>query len=273
MTTKLSRSAKAEIVAAFLLGGLIALLLAAPARAAETFRLERLAIVRPSLTDDGRLLLRNGVLDLSGAVGWRATRTVDRPANLQEWVLQRNLVSVTAWLAFRNLGGEATANFEIQEGGIHVPIAGDVYLVVGVSPEARVATGALINLSIRTRLNPEQPAVAGFVITDRPRTVLVRAVGPGLARFGVTNAHPDPWLAVKRGSETIGGNDDWSPELVARTAARVGAFPLEPASLDAAQVMRLPPGAYTVHVSTELVSVYDRDVLIEVYSVPEDVFD
>ena len=33
------------------------------------------------------------------------------------------------------------------------------------------------------------------------------------------------------------------------------------------------PGAYTVHVASELIDVRNRDVLIEVYTVPEDVFD
>ena len=40
-----------------------------------------------------------------------------------------------------------------------------------------------------------------------------------------------------------------------------------------AQLLTLPPGAFTVHVSTDVVNVRDRDMLIEVYNVPEDVFD
>lgn len=277
MIAKLSRSAKIEIVAALLLGGLVALLLATPSRAAEVFRLDRLAIVRPSLTDDGRIALRNGVLDLDGTIAWRASYVIDRPANFQSWVLDRDLVSVTAWLAFRNLGGQATANFEIQEGYIHVPIGDEAFLVVAVSPEARRASGDVVNISTRTVLSPGQTIIAGFVILDRPRTVLVRAVGPGLASFGVATAHPDPWLAVKRGRETISGNDDWALQanagLVAKAAARVGAFPLEPGSLDAAHILTLPPGAYTVQVSSEREDVREREVLVEVYSVPEDVFD
>jgi hypothetical protein len=277
MNTKLSRSAKAEIIAVLLLGALIALLLVTPTRAAEPFRLDRLAIVRPSLADDGRLLLRHGVLDLSGAIAWRATRTIARPANLQEWVIDRDLVNVNAWLAFRNLGGEATANFEILEGAVHVPIADEVYMAVGISPEAQGPAGTLINLSTRTLLSPGQTVIAGFVIEGRPRTVLVRAVGPSLARFGVVNALPDPRLTLQRAGGTIAGNDNWTqqaePERVMHATARVAAFPLDPGSLDAAQVLKLSPGAYTVHVGTDLADVRDREVLIEIYGVPEDVFD
>jgi hypothetical protein len=86
------RSTKATYVAAFLLGGLIALLISSPARSAEPFRLDRLAIVQLSPTGDDRLLLRNGVLDVGGAVTWRGTQLIDRPANVPAWALNRNLV-------------------------------------------------------------------------------------------------------------------------------------------------------------------------------------
>ncbi|HUR59303.1 MAG TPA: hypothetical protein VM029_16425 [Opitutaceae bacterium] len=272
------RSPKSTYVAAFLLGGLIALLLARPGRGAEAFRLDRLAIVRFSPTPDGRLLLQNGVLDLAGDVAWRGTQNIARPPGVPEWVLNRNLVNVQAWAAFHNLGGNATGNFEIRAGGVHVPIGDQVYMAVGVAPDARTATGSVINISTRTRLHGSGDVVmAGFVIEDRPRTVLVRAVGPSLVRFGVASPHPDPWLAIKRGTETIAGNDDWSNQQnaaqISRAAARVGAFPLDPAAFDAAQLVTLPPGGYTVHVSTDRVDVRDRDVLIEVYAVPEDMFD
>lgn len=269
---------KATYVAALLLGGLVALLLAHPSRAAEAFRLDRLAIVQFSPTPDGRLLLQNGVLQLNGDVAWRGAQNIARPAGVPEWTLNRPLVNVQAWAAFHGLAVGATANFEIRAGGVHVPIGDQVYLAVDVAPDARAATGSMINISTRTRLQSSGDVViAGFVIEDRPRTVLVRAVGPSLARFGVSSPHPDPWLAIKRGTQIIAGNDDWSlqsnAERITKAAARVGAFPLDVAAFDAAQLLTLPPGAYTVHVSTDLVNVRDRDVLIEVYSVPEDVFD
>jgi hypothetical protein len=268
---------RGELMAAFLLAGLIAALLGTPSKAAETFRLDRLAIVCFTPTEDGRLLLQNGVLDLGGDVTWRGTQNIARPANTPEWGLNRHLVNVNAWLAFHNLGGNATANFEIRGGGVHLPIGNQVYMAVGVSPFARTSNGHLVNISTRTALSDGQVVIAGFVIDERPRAVLVRAVGPSLERFNVPSAHPDPWLAVKRGSQTIIGNDDWlnqqGAERVAAAAARVGAFPLDHGSFDAAVLTVLPPGAYTVHVASDLINVRNRDVLIEVYTVPEDVFD
>lgn len=270
-------SIKSEAVAAFLLGGLIALLITTPVRSAEPFRLDRISIVRFTPTADGRLLMQNGVLELAGEVTWRGTQDLARPAHTPAWALNRHLVPVQAWHAFNNLGGEATADFALGDGDLRALIGENAYFAVEVSPTARTSNGRLVNLSTRTTLSGGDVVIAGFVLEERPRTILVRAVGPSLARFGVGSPHPDPWLTVKRGSQSLVGNDDWSNQAnadrVSAAAARVGAFPLDMASFDAAVLITLPPGAYTVHVGSDLLNVRSRDVLVEVYVVPEDVLD
>lgn len=271
------RSPKSTYVAAFLLGGLIALLIAAPARSAEAFRLDRIPIVQATAAPNNQLQLRSGVLNVSGEISWRITQTVARPANTPEWALNRSLVKVSTWLAFHALGGLALADFEVQAGGVHANIGEETYFIVAPREGALIATGKLINISTRTKLIAGDVVAAGFVIEDRPRAVLVRAVGPSLRRFGVTSAHPDPWLKIKRGTDTIVGNDDWSnqvlPKVIEQITARVGAFPLDIAAFDAACVVILEPGAYTVHVGTDRIDAPSGDVLIEVYSVPEEGFD
>ena len=117
----------------------------------------------------------------------------------------------------------------------------------------------------------ENALTAGFVIAgDAPKRVLIRAVGPGLAAFGITDALPDPQLGlVPLGrAEPLATNDNWpgTPELAAafRTAA---AFALPAGSRDAALMVTLEPGAYTVVVSNvdgrttgqALVELYDLD--------------
>jgi hypothetical protein len=274
---KIRRSPKATYVAAFLLGGLIALLIAAPARAAEAFRLDRIPIVRFTALANDQLQLRTGVLNVSGEVVWRITQTIARPANTPEWALDRNLVNVTTWFALHSLGGLALVDFEVHAGGVHADIGDQSYFVVAPLEGAVVATGKVVNISTRTKLPLGDVVIAGFVIADRPRAVLVRAVGPSLARFNVPSPTPDPWLTIKRGSTSIVGNDDWSnqsnSDLIVRAAARVGAFPLDLASYDAAQLVIIPPGAYTVHVGTDRIDVQAGEVLVEIYGVPEDVFD
>jgi hypothetical protein len=113
----------------------------------------------------------------------------------------------------------------------------------------------------------------GFVIGGTaPKSVLVRAVGPGLAAFGVTGTLADPRLAIVPLGKTfaIASNEDWGDggQAAALQAAftNSGAFALPAGSKDAALVLRLPPGGYTVQVGGAgrttgqvLVEVYDLD--------------
>jgi len=108
------------------------------------------------------------------------------------------------------------------------------------SPLMNVATRA--TLAAGGVLNP------GFVIGGTtPRRVLVRAIGPGLAQFGVTDVLANPTLAVFSGALQIAANDDWAGDAdVSAVFGPVGAFGLPAASKDAALVLTLPPGAYTL---------------------------
>ena len=119
---------------------------------------------------------------------------------------------------------------------------------------------SLLNLSFRARTGPgEQTAIAGFVIADpqnfeRPAKVLLRAVGPTLSSQGIAHPLENPMLTVYNSkSEVVAQNDDWPSHLTAEYTAfdaathDVGAFPLQPASKDAALLVDLPAGAYTMH--------------------------
>jgi hypothetical protein len=153
------------------------------------------------------------------------------------------------------------------------PTAAGVTLAEVYDAEPLTPAGAqLVNLSSLGFVGTgDNVLTAGFVISgNASKRLLVRAVGPGLAPFGVANPLPDPQLGlVPLGqAEPIATNDDW-PNLVnvqsAFTAA--GAFALTPGSKDAALVITLEPGAYTVIVSgvsgsasgTALVEIYDLD--------------
>jgi mannan endo-1,4-beta-mannosidase len=117
-------------------------------------------------------------------------------------------------------------------------------------------TGRLLNLSTRgpVRTNSEI-MIAGFVLGgSTPRTVLIRGVGPELARFGVGGLLANPQITVYSGQTSILSNDNWSVQTsggpaVAPVAASVSAFDLAAGSLDAALVATLNPGLYTVHVT------------------------
>lgn len=129
------------------------------------------------------------------------------------------------------------------------------------------ATPRLVNVSV---LKPIGAGLtAGFVIGGiGSKTVLIRAVGPGLAAVGVSGPVADPRLELFDGaSKSIGTNDNWggtAPLTAAFTVA--GAFGLSPTSKDAALLTTLPPGSYTVQVSS--IGTTTGVGLVEVYELP-----
>lgn len=126
----------------------------------------------------------------------------------------------------------------------------------------------LVNVSVRREIPEGESLVAGFYLSgETARTVLVRAVGPGLAQFGVPETMPDPQLTLfgDRGV-VVGENDNWGgADELAAFAASVGAFPLaNPASNDALLLLTLAPGKYTVQLKGKQAG---GAALIEVYEV------
>jgi hypothetical protein len=151
------------------------------------------------------------------------------------------------------------------------PAIAGIALAEVYDEDAGGGTVRLINVSTRGFVGAgDQALVPGFVIGgNAPKEVLIRAVGPGLTQFGVTDVLADPQLTlVPLGKDfSVAANDNWGNATTLQTAfTQAGAFPLPAGSNDAAVVLRLPPGGYTVVVSgvggttgTALVEVYDLD--------------
>jgi hypothetical protein len=129
--------------------------------------------------------------------------------------------------------------------------------------------GRLVNLSARNRIGAGgEILIAGFYVSGTgPQRVLVRAVGPTLAAFGVTGALADPKLEVHDDRGTpLAEDDNWNVALAPQFAA-VGAFALPEGSRDAALVLTLTAGrGYTVQVSG--VGGVTGEALVEVYELP-----
>ena len=134
-------------------------------------------------------------------------------------------------------------------GGTGGAVLTEVYDADGPASAARIS-----NLSTRADIGSGSTAlVAGFVISGaEPMRVLLRGVGPGLAGFGITNGLRDPQLKVMPAGKSfvVAANDNWGNSSEVRdAAASVGAFPLQADSRDAALVLWLPPGGYSVELS------------------------
>ncbi|HEY0945730.1 MAG TPA: MBG domain-containing protein, partial [Opitutaceae bacterium] len=157
--------------------------------------------------------------------------------------------------------GAYTAMVSGADGGSGVSLV-EVYDVSG-NP------ARLVNLSTRGYVGQgEQVLIAGVIVTgNTPKKLLIRAVGPTLGGFGVTGGLADPRLRVYAGPAVIAQNDNWSgnAQVVAATAA-TGAFALPADSKDAAIVITLAPGAYTVLVDG--VNGATGVTLVETYELP-----
>ncbi len=130
----------------------------------------------------------------------------------------------------------------------------------------------LINISSRTRISTAQPSfVNGFVIEPGPASsltlLLIRAVGPALGQFGVT----DPLVAPKlRLTNSAGTEIKLAPPgfytSPATVATYVGAFPLPAGSKDVAAIYGLPAGAYSVELTSA--DGGSGTALVEIYEIP-----
>lgn len=151
----------------------------------------------------------------------------------------------------------------------------------------------LKNISTRATINSSNPQlIAGFSIPEeiaaeyRPKKLLIRAVGETLAGYDVLNPLPDPEVHIydATGNEVtldrvfsdVVYDDGTTPESryyesVAAAAQAVGAFPVpvpgpeSPPISEFSELAELPPGSYTVVVSSA--GGQSGDVLVEVYEV------
>lgn len=87
-------------------------------------------------------------------------------------------------------------------------------------------------------------------MTGGSKSVLIRAVGPSLAQFGITDSMADPSLILYANGTRTDSNDDWSGSTtVTNTAASVGAFPLAFSTSFDAALVRSISGGNTVEVT------------------------
>jgi hypothetical protein len=168
-----------------------------------------------------------------------------------------------------------------KDAAMLVDLTGGTYIakVSGVANTTGVALAEIYGLSspanlraLSLRGNAGAGADAfflGFVVAgDTAKTLLIKAVGPGLATlFNVPGAMVDPTLELTNASTSavLGGNDNWGGAADLATAnTAVGAFPLpDISSKDGAMLITLPPGVYIARVggTNNTVGV----VLVEIY--------
>lgn len=130
----------------------------------------------------------------------------------------------------------------------------------------------MVNVSSRAPLAAGQTLTPGFVVTGtEPKTVLLRAMGPTLADFGITTFCENPSLEL---FQNVGGvntslmtNSNWyeadNKQAIDDASVQVGAWAFGGSSMDSAILMTLDPGVYTAAATCEA----EGDVVAEVYLV------
>jgi hypothetical protein len=149
-------------------------------------------------------------------------------------------------------GGTGVGSVEVYDLG---PTSGS--LLANISTRGFVQTG-------------DNAMIGGFIVVTQPTRVIVRAIGPSLAQFGVPDALANPQLELHDASSVIGRNDDWqttqlggiitSDQVVDIQNSQLA--PTNPA--ESAIIATLQPGSYTAIVSG--VNNTTGNALVEVYA-------
>jgi hypothetical protein len=150
------------------------------------------------------------------------------------------------------------------------PVGGNV--LVEVYDVAPASPAKLINLSALNRVGTGgNILIAGITISGGGRAaLLVRAVGPSLGALGVPDTLRDPKVEIFDGAAVkVAENDNFDAGL-ASTFASVGAFPLTAGGRDAALVVSLLAGGYTIQVSGA--DGGTGSAIVEVYELSPDVW-
>jgi hypothetical protein len=113
-----------------------------------------------------------------------------------------------------------------------------------------LSNSKLVNMSTRGSVGTlDNVLISGFTVGDvGGTTVIVRALGPSLGRFGISGVLSDPTLTIYDSTgAAIASNNNWRDDVNAIDVQRNALSP--PNEMESALVLQLPAGEYTAVVT------------------------
>jgi hypothetical protein len=182
-------------------------------------------------------------------------------ADVQSWIA--NPASNFGWLIIGNEGNQQSAQrFHTSENTSNKPQLTVTYNVGSASQ--------LLNISTRLRVETGDDAlIGGLIITgSASKRVIIRAIGPSLAQFGLTDLLANPVLELRAANGSVlMSNNNWK-DTQQTEIQNSGVAPTN--DLESAIITTLPPANYTAVVRGDqnmtgigVVEVYDLDQSVD----------
>jgi sugar lactone lactonase YvrE len=211
-----------------------------------------------------RLELFRGTTSLAVNSGIAANRAAIDAAGRQAGAFALDAAGADAAILTTLAPGNYTAQVSGASG------AAGIALIEVYDLSTAAAGQKMLNIATRASAGSgDNTLIAGFVVpAGASKRVLVRAVGPGLAPFGVTGVLAQPVLQLQSGSTVVAQNTNWTTsadrDAITAGSSQTGAFALS--SGDSALIATLAPGNYTVLVTGS--GATSGIALVEVYELP-----
>ena len=198
----------------------------------------------PSLSGFGlSSVLANPVLRVFDSSGTLVAINNDWQSDPLHFIVESNGLAPSNPLESAAARSLAPGSYTVVVTGMDATPGTGLVEVYDVQP---LSNSTLGNMSTRGSVGTQDNIlIAGFIVGDvGSSTVVVRALGPSLAAYGVSGALSDPTLTIYDSSGSlIASNDNWQDSTTAALVQKNGLAPPNPS--ESALVLHLPAGAYT----------------------------
>ena len=224
--------------------------------------------------------LFNPTLELHDATGALIASNDNWQHTIIGGIITSNQVAEIIGSGYAPGDGRESAIIADLQAGNYTAIVRGVNSLIGVALvevyDLSPGNGSILaNISSRALVQTDDNVmIGGFIVRGTlSKRVIMRAIGPSLSQYGVSNTLPDPTLELHDSSGAlIAFNDDWQHTIIGGIITRdqvldiqnSGYAPSDPR--ESAIIAELPPGNYTaivrsrnIIIGVALVEVYDLD--------------